>query len=319
MYDISVVLPIFNEEDCIDELFSRLTGVLSTLVSSFELIFVDDGSSDRSWEKIEHLLENKYVKAIKFSRNFGHHAAITAGLDHAEGDWVVVMDSDLQDLPEEIPRLYEKALAGNDLVYAKRKNKTFGFVKRSLSSLFYKALSRLSDINFEPEVGVFRLISKRAVTELVKLRETVRFFPGLVQWIGFNIDYVDVKHGERFAGETKYPLSKQLALALDATLAYTDKPLKVAIYLGGLFSVLGFSYGLVIIIKAIMGQIEVLGYASLMSAILFLGGVTVSTIGITGIYVGRIFREVKGRPIYVIEELKSYKGLKGTKHESTIL
>lgn len=305
MTDLSVVIPVYNEEQCVVELYSRLKSTVVELVSSYELILVDDGSVDGSWTLIEDIAKNDpNIKAIKFSRNFGHHVAISAGLDQAEGDWVVLMDADLQDAPEDVARLYSAAVNGSaDIVVAKRKMRKHGKVKQFLSGMFYAFLSRVSDIQFDPEVGVFRIMSKRVVAEICRLRESSRFFPGISQWVGFVNESIDVQHQARFAGETKYPLTRQIALAANATLSFTDKPLKIAIYIGLLFSLLGLVHGLSIVIRAMLGQIIVLGYASLMSAMLAIGGVTICTIGITGLYVGRIFKEVKNRPLYVVEEM----------------
>lgn len=307
MTKLSAVVPVYNEQLCIDELYDRLSAVLAKVADDCEIVFIDDGSVDSTWKLISELAKRDgKVVSIRFSRNFGHHYAITAGLDHCSGDWVVIMDADLQDAPEEIPRLYEKALSSSaDIVLAKRKSKKHGKIKQFLSVAFYAFLSKISDIRFDPEVGVFRLVSRRAVREMCKLRENSRFFPGVSQWVGFKTEYVDVEHRARFAGETKYPLSRQISLAANATLSFTDKPLKIAVYIGLLFSLLGAVHGASIIIRALMGQIAVMGYASLMSAILFVGGVTISTVGLTGLYVGRIFREVKNRPLYVIETLVS--------------
>jgi dolichol-phosphate mannosyltransferase len=300
--EISVVTAVFNEQECIEELVKRLSSTLSALTDSYEIIIVDDGSTDTSWEIISRL-QSQYsnLRALKFSRNFGHHIALTAGLDLAKGSAVIVMDSDLQDAPEDIPKLLQ-GLKSSDIVLARRKSRQHGMLKQVLSKTFYKCLSKLSNIEFDPEVGIFRAMNRPVVNEMCLLRERTRFFLGIAQWVGFSTSTVDVEHRQRFAGETKYPLSKQLALAMEAALSFTDKPLKLSIYLGSLFSILGIAYAFYIILLWFQGKIVVLGYASLICTILIVGGISILSIGITGLYVGRIFREVKQRPLYIIEK-----------------
>lgn len=300
---LSIVLPIHNEYACLEELRSRLVNTLETMQVVYEIILVDDGSTDESWKEIESQCSaNSSIQGIKFSRNFGHHAAISAGLEHASGDYVIVMDSDLQDAPEEIPNLFAKASEDYDIVLARRKGKQHGRIKQKLSSMFYSFLTRMSDIQFDPEIGVFRLLSKRAVREICRCQERSPFIVGISQWIGFKTAYVDVQHQPRFSGETKYPISKQLSLAVEATLSFTDRPLKLGVYMGFFFSMVGLIYALSIVIRAFNDQIVVHGYASLMSVLLILGGLILSTIGITGIYIGRIFRDIKNRPVYIVEK-----------------
>lgn len=309
LVDLSVVVPVFNEEMCLNELYQRLTRVLDGMKLVYEIVLVDDGSIDASWNLIRQLSgADAHVTAVRLSRNFGHHIAISAGLDHSRGRWVVTMDADLQDLPEEIPNLYAKAMGGCDVVLARRKGRQHGVVKRKLGTLFAKVMSRLSEMEYDPEVGVFRIMSRRVVDEVCGLRETSRFFSGLVYWVGFTQGSVDVEHGMRYAGETKYPLYKQLSLAFDGIISFTEKPLKLAVYLGVMFALSGVGYALLVIVQALAGEIEVLGYASLLSAILIVGGVTIITVGVVGLYVGRIFRQVKSRPLYIVSETNSLAG-----------
>lgn len=301
MPKVSVVTPVFNEEECVPELYRRLAEVLETITPDFEIVMVDDGSRDRSWERVCELqARDPRVRGLRFSRNFGHHYAITCGLDHSQGDWVVVMDSDLQDPPEAIPALYAKALEGFDIVLAHRKNKQFGFFKRLASSLFYRVLSYLSDAPYSDQVGVYRILSRRAVAALCSLRESARFFLGLVNWIGFPQSSIEVAHGRRYAGETKYSLYKQIALASDAIRSFSEKPLTLTVYLGLLFAGCGALYAVSIVVRALLGEIVVMGYASLMAAMLIIGGVIIVTIGLVGLYVGKIFQQVKGRPLYIV-------------------
>lgn len=300
---LSVVIPIFNEQDCLAELTKRLIDTLTPLKLTFEIIYVDDGSLDTSWSIIEELYKEYFsIKGIRFSRNFGHHVAITSGLDYSSGDWVVTMDGDLQDQPEEIPKLLEEALRGFDVVLAKRKNRKHHWFKRQLAKYFYVVFEKLSGIPFDPEVGVFRILSRRAVKEICEMRETSRFFSGLVHWVGFSQTSIDVIHAKRFAGETKYSLYRQVGLATEAILSFTDKPLKICIYLGMFVVLFGAGYAIYIIINALYGNIEVSGYASLMSVVLVMGGITITTIGLVGLYIGRIFKQIKNRPLYIIEQ-----------------
>lgn len=303
MPHLSVVSPIFNEEQCLGELVRRLSEALQQITDDYEILLVDDGSRDRSWAMICDLhASDSRVKGLRFSRNFGHHRAITAGLDHSTGDWVVVMDSDLQDPPEAIPALYARAREGFDVVLAKRMNKQHGLVKRLASRAFYGVLTYLSGVPYDDQVGVFRILSRRAVVALCSLRESARFFLGLVEWIGFPRTSIEVAHGERYAGQTKYSLHKQFALAFDAILSFSDKPLKLTVYLGVAFACAGLVHASTIVVLALLGQIAVMGYASLMSAILVVGGVTIVSVGLVGLYVGNIFEQVKGRPLYIVAD-----------------
>jgi len=307
--EISVVIPVFNEEECICELYARLKSVMNSLSLNHEIVYVDDGSVDSSWDAILQLSQqDESVVALKLSRNFGHHVAIGAGLDVTAGDWVVVMDADLQDLPEEIPKLYACAMEGHDVVMAARKGRKHGVFKQFSGRLFAKIISRLGEFDYDPEVGVFRVMSRRVVRHVCGLREVARFFTGLVYWVGFSQVKVDVKHGDRHAGETKYDFSRQLSLAFNGIISFTEKPLKLAVYAGAVFALSGILYACVIAARALMGDIAVLGYASLMSAILLVGGVTISSIGLLGLYVGRIFAQVKSRPLYILAEAKNVSG-----------
>jgi dolichol-phosphate mannosyltransferase len=303
MAQISVVSPVFNESGCIQAFYAEVSAALSTITDAWEIVLVDDGSGDDSWQQIRQLSErDSRVRGVRFSRNFGHHIAITAGLDHCDGDWVVTMDSDLQDPPDAIPRLLEKALDGFDVVVALREGRKHGLIKRILSRAFYAAYGYLTDTHFDPRAGVFRIMSRRVVENLRQMREISRFFTGMVEWVGFAHGAIRVKHRPRHAGETKYPLRKQILLAVNAVLSFSEKPLKFVAYTGLMISVLSTTYGLYIVYLALAGRIVVLGYGSLAASIFFMGGVTVFTVGLVGLYVGRIFRQVQGRPLYVLAE-----------------
>ena len=327
MASISVVAPVFNESACIGEFHRRVSAAAAAITHDWELILVDDGSRDDSWPQIQRLAaQDSHVRGIRFSRNFGHHLSITAGLDAAAGDYVVVMDSDLQDPPEAIPLLHAEARRGFDHVIAVRGQRHDPWFKRVASRWFYRVFAWLTDASFEPQAGVFRIMSRRFLDVLRHMRETGRFFPGLADWVGFERSTVVVDHGARFAGETKYPLRKQFALALTTVLSFSDKPLLCVMYAGLVMSLLSVAYGCVLVVLALTGRIVVLGYASLASAIFFVGGFTIFSTGVVGIYVGRIFRQVQHRPLYVVAERVGSPAMNGvkygdelTRHETTTL
>jgi len=303
---ITVVVPVYNESAVIDAFYERASTTLSGLEGlEYELVFVDDGSSDDSYERLSGLArEDPRVRVIKFSRNFGHQVAITAGVDRAAGDCVVVIDSDLQDPPEVIADMVEKWRAGYDVVYGERSQRDGeGYLKLLTASVFYRALGRIAGISIPPDVGDFRLMSRRAVNELRRLREKDRFVRGLVSWIGFRQTGVTYHRDARYAGETKYPYRKMIKFALDGLTSFSTVPLKVATWLGYLASFLAFAYlASVFVQKWILGN-TVQGWATTMVAMLFLGGVQLICLGIIGEYVGRIFNETKLRPMYIIEEI----------------
>jgi glycosyltransferase involved in cell wall biosynthesis len=300
---ISVVSPVFNEQDCVRELCLQLCPILEQIADEYEIVLVDDGSHDGSWQAIVELgRENGRIRGVRFSRNFGHHYAITAGMDMCDGDWVVVMDSDLQDLPSAIPDLLAKAMEGWDVVLAHRDQRQFGRFKNLCAKSFYAVFRYMTESHYKGEAGVFRIMSRPAVHAFRRLPEVDRFFPALIGWVGFRQSYVRVKHGERFAGETKYPLRKQISLAVSAMLSFSEKPLVLVAYAGLVMVVLSFAFTCYIVIRAIFWSFAVLGYASILASIFFVGGLILLTLGLVGLYVGRIFREVKGRPLYIVAE-----------------
>jgi dolichol-phosphate mannosyltransferase len=297
---ISVVAPVYNERGCLQELVRRIDSALAR--RPYEIILVDDGSRDGSWDEIVRLRQQyPRVKGIRFSRNFGHHVAITAGLDWAAGEWVVVMDSDLQDLPESIPALLVKAAEGYHMVVARRQSKQHGLVKRALSRSFAHAMTWLAGFEFDHSVGVFRVMHRDLVEAVRAMQETPRFFTAMTEWAGFQRASIDVTHGARFAGETKYPLRKQIALAMKAAIGFSEKPLQVLVAVGATIAIAGLLYAVAIVVRAFMGGIAVLGYASLISAILVMGGLGIATTGVVGLYVGSVFSQTKRRPLYLMQ------------------
>ena len=298
---ISVVIPVYKAEGCLYELYRRLKASLETINDDFEIVLVEDCGGDRSWQMILDLAKrDARVRGIQFSRNFGQHYGITAGLDHCNGDWVVVMDCDLQDRPEEIPRLYAKAQEGYDVVLARRGRRQDPALKRFASWLFYKLFSYLADMDYDGETGNFRIVSRKVVTSFRAMQERLRFFGGLVSWMGFPTACIDVQHDERFAGQTSYTFRKLWKLASETIIAYSDKPLRLAIRFGFVISALAFAYGGYIVYFALVHGASITGWSSLIVSLYFLGGIIISILGILGVYLGKAFDEVKRRPLYII-------------------
>jgi len=311
MVDISVVIPVYKAEDCLEELYNRLKASLSLISENFEIILVEDCGGDRSWEIILQLSQqDSRVKGIQFSRNFGQHYGITAGLDYCDGEWVVVMDCDLQDKPEEIPRLYAKAQEGYDVVLARRGKRKDPLLRRLTSWLFYQVFNYFTELDYNAEVGNFRIISRKVVRNFCLMREQLRFFGGLVDWMGFPCVSIQVMHEERFAGKSTYTFAKLWKLANETIIAYSDKPLRLAIKLGFIISTLAFIYGIFLFFQAFFHPSTVIGWSSLIVSLYFLGGIIISVLGILGVYLGKTFDESKKRPLYLIRNstsnLKTY-------------
>lgn len=301
MPHISVIIPVYKAEGCLEELYWRLKGTLETISSDFEIVLVEDCGGDRSWTMILDLARrDPRVKGIQFSRNFGQHYGITAGLDNCNGDWVVVMDCDLQDRPEEIPRLYAKAQEGYDVVLARRGQRNDPVLKRFTSWLFYKIFSYLADMDYDGETGNFRIVSRKVVDSFRAMRERLRFFGGLVAWMGYPTSSIDVQHDERLAGQSTYTWRKLWKLASETIIAYSDKPLRLAIRFGFTISVLAFTYGSYIIYRALVHGASITGWSSLIVSLYFLGGIVISILGMIGVYLGKTFDEVKQRPLYIV-------------------
>jgi dolichol-phosphate mannosyltransferase len=298
---ISIVVPVYKAESCLHELYRRLVIALETISPDFEIVLVEDCGGDRSWGLIEELSQqDKRVKGIQFSRNFGQHYGITAGLDYCQGDWVVVMDCDLQDRPEEIPRLYAKAQEGFDIVLARRGKRQDSLKKRLTSWLFYQLFSYLADIKYDGETGNFRIMSRKVVESFCQMREQLRFFGGLVQWLGFSTASVDVQHAERHEGQSSYTLAKLWKLATETIIAYSDKPLRLAVRFGFLMAFLAFCYGVVTLIRGVLHDVPIMGWTSLIVSLYFIGGIIIALLGMIGVYLGKTFDESKKRPLYIV-------------------
>ena len=298
---ISVVIPVYKAERCLQVLYERLKISLENITQDFEIILVEDFGGDRSWDIIVELAKaDPRVKEIQFSRNFGQHYGITAGLDHCDGDWVVVMDCDLQDRPEEIPRLYAKAKEGYDIVLARRGKRKDSPLKRLTSWLFYQIFNYFTELKYDGQVGNFRIISRQVVENFCLIREQLRFFGGLVDWMGFPTASIDIRHEQRFEGKSTYTFAKLWKLASETIIAYSDKPLRLSIKLGFIISTLSFIYGIYIAIRVLFYSSPVTGWSSLIVSLYFLGGVIVSILGILGVYLGKTFDEIKKRPLYLV-------------------
>lgn len=301
--EISIVSPVYKAEKIIDELCKRLIFSLSEITSEFEIILVDDCSPDNSWNKIsENAKNDKRIKGYQLSRNFGQHNAITAGLDKCCGEWTIVMDCDLQDRPEEIIKLYKKAQEGFDIVLAARQNRKDNLLKKATSKLFYIILSFLSGMKFNGEVGNFGIYHKNVVDNIKNLREPFRFFVSSVKWIGFKSTTVNVEHDNRFEGKSSYNYKKLISLGVNIIISYSNKPLKMMIFIGIGFAFISLLFTTYNLYLKFIGDITELGYTSIISSIWLLAGVILSSIGILGIYIGKIYDGIKNRPLYIISE-----------------
>jgi dolichol-phosphate mannosyltransferase len=300
----SVIIPIFNEKETLPELHSRLAAVVAGLDGEAELIFVDDGSFDGTRETLRELvLTDDRIQVVRLARNFGHQVAISAGLDFADGDAVVIMDGDLQDPPEVIPALVERWQSGYDLVYAVRRERSVEpFMRRVIIKLAYRLLRRLSDTDLPLYAGDFRLADRRVVDAVRALRERNRYVRGMFSWVGFRQTGVEYRREERFAGTTKYPYRKLVKLAADGLISFSNVPLRASLAIGFFVSAASFLFAVVAVALKVAGVFAPPGWASLVVVVAFLGGVQLVVAGMMGLYVGRIYDEVKARPLYVVEQ-----------------
>ncbi len=302
MPHISVVSPVYRAEKCVPELCRRLKRALSSITEDFEIILVEDRSPDNSWTAIlDEATKDTRVRGVRLAKNFGQHRAITAGLDIATGDWVIVMDCDLQDPPEEIPNLYAKAIEGYEIVLAQFEERSGSGLKHKVSSTFWNFLGWLADTKFDHRIGNFRIMSRKVVDNFLQYREQLRLLGGITALMGFTTATFPMKRDERFAGETSYTFSKLLAVAVELALAYSDKPLKISVIAGLIIAVSAAIIGSAIAVLSLNGIIEVQGWTSVMVSIYLIGGLIIANLGIVGYYIGRIFDETKRRPLYIVE------------------
>lgn len=300
----SVIVPMYNEEEVIGTTFERLKQVMDSLGERYELIFVNDGSKDRSAEIIKELAEeHQEVVLIDFSRNFGHQIAITAGMDYARGDAIIIIDADLQDPPEVILQMIDKWREGYEVVYGKRvKRKGETWFKKATAKIFYRTLRALTNVDIPADTGDFRLIDRKVCDVLKGLKEKNRFVRGLVSWIGFRQTSVEFVREERFAGVTKYPLKRMLRFALDAITSFSYKPLKIASYIGFTISFFSFIYLVIVVYQRLFTNTTTAGWTSIVAINLLFNGIILILLGVIGEYIGRIYDETKNRPLYIVRE-----------------
>jgi polyisoprenyl-phosphate glycosyltransferase len=302
------VIPLYNEQETLPELARRLGATIGELDGEAEIILVDDGSSDRTYPIMCELRDrDPRIKTVRLSRNFGHQVAITAGLDRAGGDAVMIMDGDLQDPPELVHELVERWREGYEVVYGVRVDRAAEpFLKRIATTVFYRMLRRLTALDIPVDVGDFRLVDRHALDAFRELREQDRYVRGLFAWVGFAQVGVPYKRDARFAGSTKYPFGKLLKLGADGVFGFSKVPLRLALTFGFLFSAASFVYGLSAIVKRLLGIGYVPGWASVVAVVTFIGGVQLIVVGMMGIYVGRIYDEVKQRPLYIVRDAQGF-------------
>jgi len=300
--ELSVIIPIYNEEGNIRRLHERLTAVLNTLHSDYEMIFVNDGSRDRSLELIRELASQfSDIRYIDFSRNFGHQVAVCAGLDYCRGRYVVIIDADLQDPPELIRDMYVKAQEGYEVVYARRRNRAGeSFLKKYTARRFYRILSSITSIDIPLDTGDFRMISRSIVDVLKRMPEQQKFLRGQISWAGFRQTYVEYDRDERQAGKTGYTYRKMIRFAMDGITSFSNFPLKLATMLGFAVSFISVFFALYALYSRFISKQYVPGWTSLMLVILFIGGVQLICLGIIGEYISRLSTNVRNRPLYVV-------------------
>lgn len=304
MIKYSIVIPVFNEEAVLGEAYKRLKSVMSSLNNEYELIFIDDGSTDSSSEKIkEFYKDDNSIKLLEFSRNFGHQIAISAGIEYASGEAIVIMDADLQDPPEIIPEMIKKWEEGYEIVYGKRiGRKGESFLKKLTAFIFYRLFKKLTNNNVPLDTGDFRLIDRKVCDVINKMGEKSRYMRGLFSWTGFKQTHVEYLRQERFAGSSKYSLSKMFEFAVDAIFSFSYVPLKIATLLGFNISLISFLYLLFVIYQKYVIKDTVIGWASVIAVNLFFNGIMLIILGIIGEYTGRIYEETKCRPLYILRE-----------------
>lgn len=300
---ISFVSPVYKAEKILDKLVDEIQKTMFVLDKPYEIILIDDRSPDKSWDVMK-AISHKFpeVKSVRLSRNFGQHPAIMAGLAMAKGEWVVVLDCDLQDQPKEVLKLYNKAQEGFDVVLAKRKNRQDNFFKKMTSLIFSKIYSFFTDTKYDNEVANFGIYNSKVIASILEISDSIKFFPLFVKFVGYNSTSIIVEHALRDEGNSSYNFSKLISLAFNSIISFSNKPLKLFVKFGLIISLISFLFGLYNIYLTATNQIEVLGYSSIIVSIWFLSGVIITTIGVTGIYVGKIFDQTKGRPTFIIDE-----------------
>ena len=303
---ITIVSPEYKGEKMVHELVTRIIMSVESITPNYEIILVNDASPDGTWLAIEQECRlNPKVKGLNLSRNFGQHYAITAGLTFASGEWVVVMDCDLQDRPEEIPHLYSKAKEGYDMVLAQRIQRSHGWFKKTGSKCFYKLFSYLTDTHQDASVANFGIYNCKVIDAVLSMGDAMRYFPTQIQWVGFKKAYLPIQHDERAEGKSTYNLDRLLRLAFDTIISFSDKPMRLMVRMGLFVTLISFVVGIVFIIRYFMGLIEVMGFSSLIISLWLLGGIIISLIGIIGIYLGKLFEKAKERPTFIVNDKRN--------------
>ena len=301
--DISVVVPLYMCSESVEELSSRLTTVLSNITEAYEIILVNDASPQNDWEIVQRLAtEDGHIVGVNLSRRFGQHMAITAGLHYCHGAWIVVMDGDLQDKPECISNLYTKALEGYDVVFGRRVERKDTFLKRFTSKWFIKIFNYLTESENSDTLSNFGIYRKQLIANYLQFGEHYRVFPLLIKWQGFNTTYIDVDHGKRPHGKSAYNYLMLFSLALDVIVSHSNKPLKMSIQFGFLLSLFSLTYLCWLVIRKFIFDVP-LGWTSIMTSIFFIGGLLFANIGLLGLYIGKIYDEAKGRPLFLVREV----------------
>ena len=299
---LSIVSPVYKSEPLVDSLVERIRSAVSEITNSYEIILIEDRGPDNSWKKIEDNCKRyQNVIGLRLSRNFGQQHAIQAGLDASKGEWVVVMDCDLQDMPEEIIKLYNKGQEGFEIVQAQRANRQDDFVKRSASNIFNKVLGYLTDTEQDPTIANFTLFHRKVVDAFDSLKDHNRYYPMLAQWVGFNRAKIVIDHADREIGKSSYSLRKRMGLAIDTILTFSDKPLRLTVKAGVLLTFFSILAGFSLIVVYILVDIVVPGWASLALLLCFFSGSIISILGMIGLYTGKTFETVKRRPTYIID------------------
>ncbi|MBN2399614.1 MAG: glycosyltransferase family 2 protein [Candidatus Aminicenantes bacterium] len=300
---ISIVSPVYGCKNCLGELYCRLKATLEKISHDFEIILVNDASPDNAWETIVELAgQDKRVKGINLSRNFGQHYAITAGLDHCRGEWVVVMDCDLQDQPEEIEKLYHKAVEGFQIVFGQRIRRQDKWLKRTYSKIFYAVLGYLTNTRQDPSIGNFGIYHKKVIAAILSMNDYHRYFPTMVRWVGFKHAKISVSHAERADGRSAYTIKKLINMGMDIIISFSDKPLRLMVKIGLSIASVSFLFAIYNLLLFVNHKIKVLGYTSLIVSIWFLSGLMIMVLGVVGLYVGKTFDKVKERPVYLVME-----------------
>jgi len=300
---ISIVSPVYRAEKILPILVSEINLVMERIGEDYEIILVDDRSPDNSWEVMKVLSsQNSKIKSIRLSRNFGQHSAIFAGLTKTKGDWVVVMDCDMQDQPKEIAKLYKKALEGYDIVLGQRENRKDKFLKKLTSKLFYKVFNYLSGANFDNNVANFGIYHQKTIKSILDMKDYVKFFSLFINWIGFKSVSIPIEHGEREEGKSTYSVGRLFKQAFNVIISFSDKPLRLFINFGLGISILSFILGIYYLYLAVTHRITQPGFSSLILSIWFLSGIIISCIGIVGVYLGKTFDQAKNRPTFIIDE-----------------